>query len=56
LLLIVALAWNCPLIAGEWLGTLKAGKRQKHHPFPKVRLLNWRVNTTIRQLIWTRLS
>lgn len=56
LLLIVALAWNCNLIAGEWLKSLKARKRQKHNHFRKVRSLNWRLNTTIRQLIWTKLE
>lgn len=56
LLLIVALVWNCNLIAGEWLKTLKARKRKQHHHFLKVRSLNWRVNTTIRQMIWTKLE
>lgn len=56
LLLIVALAWNCNLIAGEWLKSLKARKRQQPNHFRKVRTLNWRVNTTIRQLIWRKLD
>ncbi len=56
LLLIIALVWNCNLIAGEWLKSLKARKRKNHNHFPKVRTLNWRVNTTIRQLIWRKLA
>lgn len=56
LLLIVALAWNCNLIAGEWLKSLKARKRKQHNHFRRVRTLNWRINTTIRQLIWTKLT
>jgi transposase len=55
LLLIYALIWGCDTIAGEWLKTLKA-KKKKHHHFKKVRTLNWKVNTTVRQLIWTKLE
>lgn len=55
LLLIYALIFNCDTIAGEWLKTLKAKKKKNNH-FQKVRTLNWKVNTTIRQLIWRKLD
>lgn len=43
------------LIAGEWLGSLKARRKKASHSL-KVRNLNWKVNTTIRQLIWRKLA
>jgi hypothetical protein len=55
LLLIYALIFNCDTIAGEWLKTLKAKKKKNNH-FQKVRTLNWKVTTTIRQLIWRKLD
>jgi hypothetical protein len=55
LLLIYALIFNCDTIAGEWLKTLKA-RRKKNNHFKQVRTLNWKVNTTIRQLIWRKLD
>ena len=55
LLLLFALIFHCDTIAGEWLGILKAKKKKNNH-FKKVRTLNWKVNTTIRELIWTKLE
>jgi hypothetical protein len=54
LLLTYALIFNCNLIAGEWLKTLKA--RQKKHAPRKVRTLNWKINTTIREMIYKKLN
>ena len=55
LLLLFALIFGCNTIAGEWLGTLKVKKKKNNH-FKKVRTLNWKVNTTIREMIWTKLE
>ena len=55
LLIVHALLFDCDLIAGEWLKTLKA--RNKHNKRGrKQRTLNWKVNTTIREAIWTKLE
>ena len=54
LLLTYALIFNCNLIAGEWLKTLKA--RQKKRAPRKVRTINWKINTTIREMIWKKLN
>jgi hypothetical protein len=55
LLLVFALIFHCDTLAGEWLGTLKA-KKKKNNYYQKVRTLNWKVNTTIREMIWTKLE
>ena len=55
LLIIFALLFDCDLIAGEWLKTLKA-RRKKGRNHPKLRTLNWKVNTTIREAIWNKLE
>jgi transposase len=52
LLLLFALLFDCDLIAGEWLKTLKARKKKGH----RSRTLNWKVNTTIRETIWDKLE
>ncbi|MHC4073661.1 MAG: zinc ribbon domain-containing protein [Planctomycetota bacterium] len=55
LLLVFALLFNCDQIAGEWLKTLKARKKKNNH-FRKLRTINWKVNTTIREMIWQKLG
>ena len=55
LLIIFALLFDCDLIAGEWLKTLKARKK-KGRNHRKLRTLNWKVNTTIREAIWNKLA
>jgi putative transposase len=55
LLIIFALLFDCNLIAGEWLKTLKA-RRKKGRNHRKLRTLNWKVNTTIREAIWNKLG
>lgn len=55
LLIIFALLFDCDLIAGEWLKTLKARKK-KGYSHRKLRTLNWKVNTTIREAIWNKLE
>lgn len=55
LLIIFALLFDCNLIAGEWLKTLKARKK-KGGNHRKLRTLNWKVNTTIREAIWNKLE
>jgi transposase len=55
LLIIFALLFDCNLIAGEWLKTLKA-RRKKGRKGRKWRTLNWKVNTTIREAIWKKLE
>lgn len=55
LLIIFALLFDCHLIAGEWLKTLKA-RRKKGRNHRKLRTLNWKVNTTIREAIWNKLA
>lgn len=52
LLLLFALLFDCDLIAGEWLKTLKARKKKGR----RSRTLNWKVNTTIRETIWSKLE
>lgn len=47
-LLMLAELYNCHVIAGEWLATLKAVGRGKH---TRSRWRNWRINTTIRSEI-----
>jgi putative transposase len=53
LLLIYALIFHCDTIAGEWLKTLKARKKKAGR---KVRTLTWKVNTTIREMVWKKLE
>jgi hypothetical protein len=55
LLIIFAFLFDCNLIAGEWLKTLKA-RRKKGRKGRKWRTLNWKVNTTIREAIWNKLE
>ncbi len=55
LLLINALLFDCNLIAGEWLKTLKARKK-KGRKYRKQRTIRWKVNTTIREAIWKKLA
>jgi hypothetical protein len=52
LLLLFALLFDCDLIAGEWLKTLKARRKKGR----RSRTLNWKVNTTIRETIWSKLE
>jgi len=55
LLIVFALLFDCNLIAGEWLKTLKA-RRGRRSRGRKQRSLNWKVNTTIREVIWAKLE
>jgi hypothetical protein len=55
LLIISALLFDCNLIAGEWLKTLKVRKGRKQRG-RKQRTLNWKVSTTIRETIWRKLA
>ena len=52
LLITFALLFDCNLIAGEWLKTLKARRKGSKR---RLRTLNWKINTTIREVIWTKL-
>ncbi len=54
LLIVFALLFDCNLIAGEWLKTLKARNKGRQHR--KLRTLNWKINTTIREAIWNKLK
>jgi putative transposase len=54
-LIIFARLFDCDLIAGEWLKTLRA-RKQHGKRGRKQRTLNWKVNTTIREAIWTKLA
>jgi putative transposase len=56
LLIIFALLFDCNLIAGEWLKTLKARRKKRGRNHRKLRTLNWKVNTTIREAIWNKLE
>jgi transposase len=55
LLIIFAFLFDCNLIAGEWLKTLKA-RRKKGRKGRKWHTLNWKINTTIREAIWKKLE
>lgn len=50
LVLCLAMIYDCDVIAGEWLKTLKA-RQHKSGPGKAGRWRNWRINTTIREAI-----